>query len=99
MRHINFPFILAALVGLILLAGHVYQNIWEWFIVPLGVPSLTLPHALGILLLGGFHLRAIARQKLYEEKTGYSKSWALTAYGYMSVLSFWGLAYLYTLFM
>ena len=37
-----------AWIGLMLLSGCVTMTGWEFFIVPLGVPSISIVHALGI---------------------------------------------------
>ena len=37
-----------------LLDGYVMLTMWDWFIVPLGVTSIALPHAIGISLFTNF---------------------------------------------
>jgi hypothetical protein len=38
----------------IMIRGLVTMDLWEWFIVPLGVPSIGFGHALGLTLFLGF---------------------------------------------
>jgi hypothetical protein len=35
----------------ILCEGFVIVQLWRWFAVPLGVPAITLPHAIGLNVL------------------------------------------------
>jgi len=47
--------IVVLLVATIIINGFVLQQLWAWFVVPLGAPSITLTHALGLsMLLGAF---------------------------------------------
>lgn len=50
------------------LGGIVVKLLWGWFIVPLGVPGLSLFHAMGIMLLVGFLTYRKADQEI-ELKT------------------------------
>ena len=34
--------------------GWVLAVLWRWFAVPLGLPSLTVPYAIGVALIVGF---------------------------------------------
>jgi hypothetical protein len=50
--------LLIGLVGLIvvlalssILKGYVFSILWGWFIVPLGMPAVTVPWAIGISIL------------------------------------------------
>ncbi len=38
----------------VLLEGFVLMNLWQWFIVRLGVPAIGFFHAVGVALLCGF---------------------------------------------
>jgi hypothetical protein len=33
-------------------SGYAVSTLWEWFVVPLGVPSIGLFHAIGLVVLG-----------------------------------------------
>ena len=46
-----------------LLAGYTVQTCWNWFQVPLGLPALSLPHAIGMDLLVTFMASAGAPMK------------------------------------
>lgn len=39
--------LLACIVGVVL-AGFVGATLWGWFLVPLGLPAITIAHAIGI---------------------------------------------------
>jgi hypothetical protein len=49
-----FAAIIATTVGMIILKSWVLIVLWEWFIVPFGISSLTIAWALGIFLLVSF---------------------------------------------
>ena len=46
------------IIGLLFIAipyyGWAIATLWEWFVVPLGMPSLSWPHAYGLSVLIGF---------------------------------------------
>ncbi len=47
----------AIIIGIILLSilrGFVLSYLWQWFVVPLGVPDITVVHAIGISMLVAF---------------------------------------------
>lgn len=39
--------LLTAMIG-IFFGGAALEQLWKWFVVPLGVPTISLPHALGL---------------------------------------------------
>lgn len=46
-------------VPVLLLAAVVLQDLWGWFVVPLGVVEIGLAHALGIVFLAYFFLEKV----------------------------------------
>ena len=49
---LGFVFILPLLtIYSVLTYGFVLSNMWEWFMVPLGLPTITLVHAYGLALI------------------------------------------------
>jgi len=40
--------VLIAVPLFIAVSGLIFQTMWCWFVVPLGVPMITLPHAIGL---------------------------------------------------
>ena len=48
-------------IGILLYAmtcdGFVFSVMWKWFVVPLGMPSLTLVNAIGCILMVRFFFR------------------------------------------
>jgi hypothetical protein len=43
--------IVAALLMLAVLNGFMLSYMWEWFVVPFGLPSVSIIHAIGIAIL------------------------------------------------
>jgi hypothetical protein len=46
--------VLTLTVATILWRAFVFTRLWFWFVAPLGMPELGIPHALGIMLAIGF---------------------------------------------
>ena len=42
------------LVAAVTWKGYVLSILWAWFVVPLGVAALSIPHAIGLAILGAF---------------------------------------------
>lgn len=53
-------FVTAIITGII--GAVVATKLWEWFVVPLGMPAIGVAHAYGLLLL--FTMHAVARNAL-----------------------------------
>ena len=56
---------LGVILGFLLLAflsavwwGYALSVLWTWFVVPLGVKAISIPHAYGLMLVGGMFLGA-----------------------------------------
>jgi hypothetical protein len=46
---------LAAIVAVLsVVRGFVLSYLWQWFVVPFGLPSITVAHAIGISLIVSF---------------------------------------------
>ena len=43
--------IIPAVIGLAILRGWTISILWEWFVVPFGLPVLGIAHAIGIAIL------------------------------------------------
>ena len=43
--------VIVATILSVLIAAWVFQTLWMWFIVPLGVSSISMAHAYGIMLV------------------------------------------------
>lgn len=43
----------AVIVGMALWNGYLLSVLWGWFVVPLGVPSIGVAHAIGLALIAG----------------------------------------------
>ena len=48
---IGVPLVIVVAVASALLDGWAISRLWAWFLVPLGVPAITIVHAIGISLL------------------------------------------------
>lgn len=46
--------VLALSLAAVLWRAFVFTKLWTWFVAPLGLPELGMPHALGIMLAIGF---------------------------------------------
>ena len=61
-----------ASLALIPLAAFVYQDLYQWFVVPLGAPDLTYAHVLGLVMLKGLLFFSHADTKDASVTNGYS---------------------------
>ncbi|MBC7168759.1 MAG: hypothetical protein H5U23_15555 [Phenylobacterium sp.] len=68
MKHLN-AFLLNQLLGtpVLLLGAVVLQDLWSWFVTPLGVPALVFWQAAGIIVLIGTFKMNLARHPLKDE--------------------------------
>lgn len=79
--------IFAAMVPSALLRGYVLATLWQWFVVPLGMPAIGWAHAYGIaalLVAATFHYpikdRDIAEGVESREATAKERALYLTQY-------------------
>lgn len=77
----------------LILRGYVLQQLWVWFLVPLGVMAISLPHALGLSgLLYLFTLYSVGQQPKDGEElsTLFSKAlWLMFGMPVMALLFGW----------
>jgi hypothetical protein len=52
---------LALLPFLVFLSAYTFQKLWLWFVVPLGVPGVTMLHGVGLTFLIAF-FRDVSRK-------------------------------------
>jgi hypothetical protein len=45
------PVVIAGTAGLLALSAFALHSFWGWFVVPLGVPPITMGHAAGLALI------------------------------------------------
>jgi len=57
------PTIIIAQIGSWLLDGWVISKLWGWFFVPLGVPEITIIHAVGISTFVGLIKTHVPRKE------------------------------------
>jgi hypothetical protein len=80
-------------ISLIIFNGFVITQLWNWFIVPLGVISISIAHAIGLsLIIGMLTLRINAE---YKEM----KPWEYMTISCIAYLMFWGMGAIVHLFM
>jgi len=48
---IKYFFVIVIVAFMVILNGFVGKSLWEWFLVPFGLVSITLAHAIGIGLV------------------------------------------------
>ena len=76
--------------GVDVLAAYVARDLWAWFIVPLGVPSVGVAHAYGVILLA----RLLAPARPDDRKAGpgemFVRVLSLSFARVVAVLLFWG---------
>lgn len=66
---------IVALIPGVIYLGFVFSYLWLWFIVPLGVPAISVAHAVGLGLLKGFMFYRMQRK---EESKDAKKNFATT---------------------
>ena len=68
MKHLN-AFLLSQTLGIpvALLGGVVLQDLWGWFVAPLGLPALAFWQAVGIITLVAVFKMNLARQPVKDE--------------------------------
>lgn len=86
---------IALLVLAVFLNGFVIQQYWAWFIVPLGVVALTLPHAIGI----AWFIPAIVGTRRDESLKEGDKALAKILFVILSNLVYLAAGYVISLFM
>jgi hypothetical protein len=79
----------------ILLKGFVLTELWDWFIIPLGLKSISLFHAMGISLL---LILASTKSFDFKEKTEEEKIKEYTVWIIVPLLV-WLFGYIYSLLM
>lgn len=75
-------------IGGLFLEGRVLMDLWRWFVVPLGVRSLTYWQALGCALVVSLLVKQYGVER-DTEKYG--------AEVFLTVLAAWGLGWLFSL--
>ena len=54
--------VLAIFTLMAIIRGFVLSYLWGWFVVPFGLPELSIPHAIGISLIIGFLTHQIRKE-------------------------------------
>jgi len=56
------------------LGGLIFSLLWGWFIVPLGIPAITVIHAMGLNLLIGFFANSYKNMAKLDFKDSKNKA-------------------------
>lgn len=87
---IRFLFSLAAMFPTAMLRGYVIQKLWLWFLVPLGLPTIGVAHAIGIsILIGALTFQFVVSP--FETLEGWTKTITLIVAGTLANLMIWGM--------
>lgn len=63
---INLVLVPIIIAPLLLWDGFVTQQLWNWFVAPLGTPTLTFSHAVGLSIAMGFFIHSALRVTIYD---------------------------------
>lgn len=81
---------LAALPLLVTLRGYVLRDMWRWFVVPLGVPPISVLGAIGLSMM----ITLLTYQRVPDPDAQDPKGWAhKIILAVLSNLSTWGIGY------
>jgi hypothetical protein len=97
---IAIPFLLVLGVPVSLLGGVILQDLWGWFIVPLGAAPISLINAVGISLVASFFKMGLSTIKVDDDgdaplAAGIAKLVGMS----LMLLILWGVAAIWQLFM
>lgn len=80
-------------IALLVLCGFTIMVLWSWFIIPFGLPAISLAHAIGIDLLITFLVSTTVQTDIYE------LYWYRIAYSFSITISVLGSGWIVHLFM
>ena len=97
-KHLTFAGIIALILcygaAALVFYGFVFSVLWGWFIVPLGIAAITVPHAIGIAAV--VNLLRLAMEGKLHEKCSYKEKLMIATAAPALLLLF---GYIVTLFM
>jgi hypothetical protein len=68
---LGFLLVIGTVILMAAIHGFVASYLWYWFMVPLGLSPISVPHAIGLaILVGLFTYHKIGSLELNEEKIG-----------------------------
>ena len=89
---LNFLILILAIPGM-LLRGWVITYLWKWFMVPLGIVDISLPHAIGISVIISFLISNVIKKDQTKEEQIYGLVlmflWPLIALGLGWIVNCW----------
>ena len=89
-------FALVLIVASSLLGGVIIQDAWEWFIEPLGAPSISIAHAIGLSMMISYFKIGLARESQSENA---GESFAMFGRLILLMLCSWGMMTIVASFM
>lgn len=86
--------IILTAIALIIFKGVVLVDMWQWFLVPLGVKSISTAHAIGLSFFVGlmFNLGRLTHADIDKENSGLLVVWARLVAWAIAVALSWGCA-------
>lgn len=81
--------LLGLMVVLSILRGFVLSQLWGWFIVPIGVPSISVPQAIGIAIIASV-LTYAPSDAMQEKRDSAQKIARAIGIGFGGPLACWG---------
>lgn len=104
-RPLSEVIVLSALViildiSIVVLGGYVFRLYWLWFIVPLGLPAISIAHAIGVRFLVSILSSPFkAESEDVTRKTGFERTFFKQVGMTIFILIYWVFGYVAHLFM
>ena len=101
LNFLHFIVIACAYIGAAIYSGMVFSNIWGYFIVPLGLPALSIPHAMGIIAVSGYFLLSVyARlEDIKPIEPSFNAFWYKVLHFFVTINIAWGFSAIIQSFM
>lgn len=97
---IAMPFLLLLGIPVSLLGGVVLQDLWGWFLVPLGAAPIGLINAVGVSLIASFFKMGLQQIKVDDEADApFAAGTAKLVVMSFMLLLLWGVAAIWHAFM
>lgn len=84
--------LILTMIAFIIFKGLVVADMWQWFLVPLGVKAITIAHAIGLSFLVGlmFTLGRVTVADLDKDNAGLLPTFIRTLTYFIAVAITWG---------
>lgn len=93
-KFLGFIALIVAIIAFIILRGLITADLWQWFLVPLGVKSIGIAHAIGLSFLVGllFNLGRLTKSDVDPEHKGLLPAFMQLIAHTVAILLTWGSA-------